>query len=52
VTRDMLEGASEVFVCNAVRGIIPVTRIDQRDYPAGPATQELREWLNESLDKE
>lgn len=49
VSREMLEGASEVFMCNAVRGITPVLRIDRREYPVGPVTLELQQWLKESV---
>ena len=42
---DMLPEADEVFVCNAVRGVFPVTRIDHWEYPIGPVTREVQEWL-------
>jgi 4-amino-4-deoxychorismate lyase len=42
---DMLSEADEVFVCNAVRGIFPVTRIDHWEYPIGDVTREIQEWL-------
>jgi 4-amino-4-deoxychorismate lyase len=45
VTLDMLPEADEVFVCNAVRGIFPVTRIDQWEYPIGAVTREVQQWL-------
>jgi 4-amino-4-deoxychorismate lyase len=44
--RDMLPGeierATEVFLCNSVRGVLPVRRIAGRDYAIGPAT---RGWI-------
>ncbi len=46
---DMLPDADEVFVCNSVRGIFPVTRIDHWEYPIGPVTREVQQWLGESL---
>lgn len=52
VTRDMLEGATELFICNVVRGIVPLRRVDDRDYPVGPVTLELQQWLKESLGEE
>jgi 4-amino-4-deoxychorismate lyase len=42
---DMLEEADEVFVCNAVHGIVPVTAIGEREYGIGPVTHELQTWL-------
>lgn len=45
ITLDMLPEADEVFVCNAVRGVFPVTRIDRWDYPIGPVTREVQQWL-------
>ena len=48
VTLDMLPEADEVFVCNAVRGVFPVTRIDHWEYEIGPVTREVQQWLNEA----
>lgn len=45
ITLDMLPEADEVFVCNAVRGIFPVTRIDHWEYAIGPVTREVQQWL-------
>jgi 4-amino-4-deoxychorismate lyase len=45
ITLDMLPEADEVFVCNAVRGIFPVTRIDHWEYGIGPVTREVQQWL-------
>jgi 4-amino-4-deoxychorismate lyase len=45
VTLDMLPEADEVFVCNAVRGIVPFTRIDHWEYGIGPITREVQQWL-------
>lgn len=47
ITLDMLPEADEVFVCNAVRGIFPVTRIDHWEYEIGPLTREVQAWLSE-----
>jgi 4-amino-4-deoxychorismate lyase len=46
VTLDMLPEADEIFVCNAVRGIFPVTRIDHWEYDVGPVTREVQDWLD------
>ena len=48
VSPDMLAEASEVFICNAVRGIVPINRIDEISYPVGPVTRELQQWWQES----
>jgi len=45
ITLDMLPEADEIFVCNAVRGIFPVTRIDHWQYEIGPVTREVQQWL-------
>ena len=42
---DMLQEADEVFICNSVRGIVPVTAIDDQEYRIGPVTRELQTWL-------
>jgi 4-amino-4-deoxychorismate lyase len=46
ITLDMLPESDEVFVCNAVRGIFPVTRIDHWEYGIGPVTREVQQWLD------
>lgn len=46
ITLDMLPEADEVFVCNAVRGVFPVTRIDHWEYEIGPVTREVQHWLD------
>ncbi|MFC1605753.1 aminodeoxychorismate lyase [Pseudomonadota bacterium] len=47
ITLDMLPEADEIFVCNAVRGIFPVTRIDHWEYDIGPVTREVQQWLEQ-----
>jgi len=47
VTLDMLLEADEVLICNTVRGIVPVTAVDDREYDIGPVTRELQNWLAE-----
>jgi len=47
ITLDMLPEADEVFVCNAVRGIVPLTRIGHWEYAIGPGTRNLQAWLAE-----
>jgi len=45
VVRDMLaselDRASEIFLSNAVRGIVPVTRLDQNRYDIGPVARRI-----------
>ena len=41
----MLLEADEVFVCNSVRGIFPVSHIDHLEYSIGPLTREVQQWL-------
>jgi len=45
---DLLQEADEVFICNSVRGIVPVTAIDGQDYAIGSVTRELQSWLQGS----
>lgn len=47
VTLDMLREADEVFICNTVKGIVPVTAIDGHEYNIGPVTRDLQNWLTE-----
>lgn len=42
---NMLDEADEVFVSNAVRGIVPVVSIDQRRFTDGPVTREFQAWF-------
>ncbi len=46
---DMLPEAEEVFLSNSIRGIVPVTAIDEHDYAIGPLTRELQSWLQNGL---
>ena len=45
VTMDFLNEADEVFICNSIRGIWPVVRIEDREFDIGPRTRELQDWL-------
>jgi 4-amino-4-deoxychorismate lyase len=45
ITLDMLPESDEVFVCNSIRGIVPVTRIDHWEYEIGPVTREIQDWM-------
>jgi 4-amino-4-deoxychorismate lyase len=48
VAPEMLAEASEVFICNSIRGIIPVKRIDAIRYQIGQTSRELQQWWQES----
>jgi 4-amino-4-deoxychorismate lyase len=52
ITIDMLPEAEEVFLCNSVRGIIPVQSIGQWQYGIGPVTRELQDWLAALLERQ
>jgi len=45
VTLDMLPEADEIFLCNVLHGIYPVTHIDHWEYAIGPLTREVQAWL-------
>jgi 4-amino-4-deoxychorismate lyase len=47
ISLDMLPEADEVFLCNAVRGVVPVKQIGQWEYGIGAKTREIQMWLNE-----
>ena len=48
---DMLQEFDEVFICNSVRGIVPLTAINDREYRIGPVTRELQSWLRKEATK-
>ncbi len=48
LSRDELFTADEIFVCNSVIGIWPVSNIDNRAYAVGPVTKNLQQALAES----
>jgi 4-amino-4-deoxychorismate lyase len=48
---DQLHEADEVFICNSVRGIVPLTAIDDQRYEIGPLTRELQTWLLDGASK-
>lgn len=45
VPPDMLEEADELFMCNSVRGVIPIISINQRKWEIGPVTREMQDWF-------
>jgi 4-amino-4-deoxychorismate lyase len=44
---DMLPEAHEIFICDSVQGVLPVTRIDHWEYEIGPVTREVQDWLKQ-----
>lgn len=51
ITLDMVQEADEVFICNTVKGIVPVTAIDDQEFQIGLVTRELQTWLTEGVRK-
>lgn len=52
ITPQQLLVADEVFLCNALRGVMPVLRIDDNSYPTEKATELAQLWMdamNEAL---
>jgi len=47
ITLDMVQEADEVFICNTIKGIVPVTEIDGQEFGIGSVTRELQTWLVE-----
>jgi 4-amino-4-deoxychorismate lyase len=47
ITLDMLPEASEAFVCDVVRGIVPLRAVDGQEFTIGPVIRELQAWLAE-----
>jgi 4-amino-4-deoxychorismate lyase len=45
-----LQHADEVFVCNSVYGIWPVTGFEQLSWPVGPLTRKLQRTAHALLD--
>jgi 4-amino-4-deoxychorismate lyase len=44
---DMLWDADEAFLCNTVRGIVPLTAVNDHVYGIGPVSRELQGWLRD-----
>jgi len=42
---DMLPEVDEAFLCNAVRGIVPLRRLDALEWNIGPVTRDLQAWF-------
>ncbi|MGH8033932.1 MAG: aminodeoxychorismate lyase [Lysobacterales bacterium] len=47
ISLDMLPEADEVFICNTVRGIVPVSRIGHWEYGIGARARALQDWLEQ-----
>lgn len=46
VTLDRLDDATEVFALSTLRDTLSVTRVGEREFPAGPATHALRDAMS------
>lgn len=44
---DELLNADEIFVCNSVIGLWPVTQIGSKPFAVGPVTREITDWLEQ-----
>ncbi len=54
LTRLDLEKADEVFLCNSIRQVVPVIRIDDQqlgDGRPGPTTRRIRSWYDTAIRK-
>ena len=52
VTLEHLDGASEFFVFSTLRDTLSVTRVGDRQFPAGPATEALRVAMGDLIRRE
>ncbi len=46
----MLSDADEIFICNSVRGVWPVTRVGGISWRIGPITKAIQQWLAINLE--
>ncbi|HSD87377.1 MAG TPA: aminotransferase class IV, partial [Kofleriaceae bacterium] len=46
VSLEQLRRADEIFVTSAVRGVVPVTKLDGQARPAGPITARIAAYIN------
>jgi len=44
---DQFLEADEVFICNSVKGVIPIKAIEKQFFETGPVTREVQSWLQE-----
>ncbi len=44
ITLDLMADADEVFLCSAVRGIVPVLAVDDMQWHVGPVTRRMQDW--------
>lgn len=49
ITQDDCLQADELFLCNSVRGILPIVQLEQQHYPVGEMTRELQHVEREFL---
>jgi 4-amino-4-deoxychorismate lyase len=41
----VLAGAQEIFLCNAVVGVWPVRRLENKSWPIGPVTRKVQDHV-------
>ena len=46
---DLLDEADEVFICNSVRGVVPIRSINGKNYQIGSVTRELQAWEKDQV---
>ena len=46
ISLDQLRAADEIFVTSAVRGVVPVTKLDDARRPAGALTRRFAGWID------
>ena len=49
ITLPMLHQAEEVFLCNSIHGIWPVSQIDNDSYSIGPITRQFSEQIQKTI---
>lgn len=51
ITLDLLSESDEVFLCSAVRGIVPVLSIGELEWAPGPVTRSMQAWHEALLER-
>jgi branched-chain amino acid aminotransferase len=47
--RGDIENADEIFLTSSIRGPLPVSRLDQRPFPATPVGSAIRQWWKDEI---
>ena len=56
VTLDLLNEAEELFLCSAIRGIVPIVSLtgaapERRNFPIGSVTREMQAWCDAVMER-